>query len=79
MVRQSVTQGFFTSGKTIFKDVGGEKFCLTARLCFSLSGSFSTLKQIRFKVGDQKREKCHTKSAKKVSRIILMAPLHGGK
>ncbi len=61
--RQCVTHTFFTSWNTIFKDVGGEKFYFTARLCFKryfLSYSFHTLEQIRLKIGDQKREKCHT-------------------
>jgi hypothetical protein len=61
-----------------FKEVGSEKFCLAARLSFKryfLSYSFHTLKQIRLKIGDPKRGKCHTggggqKNAKKVSRII---------
>ena len=62
--RQCVTHTFFTSWNTIFKDVGGEKFYLTARSSFKryfLSYSFHTLKQIRLKIGDQKREKCHTR------------------
>ncbi len=42
-----------------YQNVGSEKFCLTERLSFKryfLFYSFCTLKQIRLKIGDQKRE-----------------------
>jgi hypothetical protein len=55
----SVTHTFFASLNTVLKDICREKFCLTAKLGF-LSYSFCTLKQTRVKIGDPKREKCHT-------------------
>jgi hypothetical protein len=48
--------------KSGFKTFGSEKFCWTARLGFKryiLSYSFCSSKQIRHKISNQKREKCH--------------------